>query len=64
MDGTFFEIDRLTHRYADGTTALKDISLTINKGKKIALLGNNGAGKSTFFHHLNGLFNLLWHDSF
>ena len=25
------------------------------KGKKIALLGNNGAGKSTFFQHLNGI---------
>ena len=52
---SFFEINQLTHRYADGTTALKDISLSINKGKKIALLGNNGAGKSTLFQHLNGI---------
>lgn len=55
MDELFFEINQLTHRYADGTTALKDLSLSIKKGKKIALLGNNGAGKSTLFQHLNGI---------
>ncbi|WP_338450749.1 ABC transporter ATP-binding protein [Niallia oryzisoli] len=51
----FFEINQLTHRYADGTTALHNLTLTIKKGKKIALLGKNGAGKSTLFQHLNGL---------
>ena len=35
--------------------ALHNLSLSINKGKKIALLGNNGAGKSTLFQHLNGI---------
>lgn len=42
-------------QYADGTAALQDLSLQIPKGKKVALLGNNGAGKSTFFKHINGL---------
>lgn len=55
MTDPFFEINELTHRYADGTTAVDHLSLTIPKGKKIALLGNNGAGKSTFFQHLNGI---------
>lgn len=55
MDEDFFEINQLTHRYADGTTALQHLSLSIHKGKKIALLGNNGAGKSTLFQHLNGI---------
>lgn len=55
MDEKFFEIDQLTHRYADGTIALQNLSLSIHKGKKIALLGNNGAGKSTLFQHLNGI---------
>jgi cobalt/nickel transport system ATP-binding protein len=55
MEEVFFEINQLTHRYADGTTALQNLSLTIQKGKKIALLGNNGAGKSTLFQHLNGI---------
>ena len=57
MDENFFEINQLTHRYADGTTALHNLSLSIRKGKKIALLGNNGAGKSTLFQHLNGILN-------
>ncbi|MBI9100254.1 MAG: ATP-binding cassette domain-containing protein, partial [Spirochaetaceae bacterium] len=30
-----------------GFHALKDISLTINKGEIIGLIGRNGAGKST-----------------
>ncbi len=55
LNELFFDIQHLTHTYADGTIALNDLSLTIAKGKKIALLGNNGAGKSTLFQHLNGL---------
>ncbi|MBK3493726.1 ATP-binding cassette domain-containing protein [Viridibacillus sp. YIM B01967] len=55
MDELFFDIQHLTHCYADGTVALEDLSLSIKKGKKIALLGNNGAGKSTLFQHLNGI---------
>ena len=55
MNEVFFEMDQLTHRYADGTMALHGLSLSIYKGKKIALLGNNGAGKSTLFQHLNGI---------
>ncbi|WP_071396480.1 energy-coupling factor ABC transporter ATP-binding protein [Bacillus tuaregi] len=51
----FFEIKQLTYRYADGTTALNNLTLSIEKGKRIALLGKNGAGKSTLFQHLNGL---------
>jgi cobalt/nickel transport system ATP-binding protein len=55
MDEVLFEIHQLTHRFADGTTGLRNLSLSIHKGKKIALLGNNGAGKSTLFQHLNGI---------
>ncbi|HWI47122.1 MAG TPA: ATP-binding cassette domain-containing protein [Rummeliibacillus sp.] len=55
MNELFFDIQNLTHRYADGTVALNKLSLRIAKGKKIALLGNNGAGKSTLFQHLNGI---------
>jgi cobalt/nickel transport system ATP-binding protein len=54
MQQILFDIDQLSHRYADGTIALKKLSLTIEQGKKIALLGHNGAGKSTLFLHLNG----------
>ncbi|MGG4264910.1 energy-coupling factor ABC transporter ATP-binding protein [Peribacillus simplex] len=55
MEEHIFNIEGLTHQFADGTFAIKDLSLTVQQGKKIALLGNNGAGKSTLFLHLNGL---------
>ena len=51
--------NNLFYRYGDGTEALKGISITLNQGKKIAILGNNGAGKSTFFLHLNGILKPL-----
>lgn len=41
--------------YIEGKDALKNIDLDIKKGEKIALMGRNGAGKSTFLKLLNGL---------
>ena len=50
------EIDHLTYSYpgADRPT-LKDITLQIEKGDFLAIVGNNGCGKSTFCKVLNGL---------
>jgi cobalt/nickel transport system ATP-binding protein len=44
----------LTYNYPDGTAALKGVELEITRGERVALLGENGAGKSTFLMHLNG----------
>ena len=44
--------------YPDGTHALKNVTLEIQRGKKIAVLGANGAGKSTLFLALNGILPL------
>lgn len=38
-----------------GDCAIHDLNLTIKKGEKIALVGENGAGKTTFVHLLVGL---------
>ena len=35
--------------------ALKDITLSINKGEFVAIVGHTGSGKTTFVQHLNAL---------
>ena len=37
-------------------SALKDISLTINHGDQVGLIGHNGAGKSTFLRLLSNIY--------
>jgi cobalt/nickel transport system ATP-binding protein len=49
------EIYNLSYVYADGTHALKDISLSIQATERVALVGANGSGKSTLLMHFNGL---------
>ncbi len=41
--------------YSDGTTALRGATMAIEKGRKVAVLGSNGAGKTTIFLHFNGI---------
>lgn len=44
--------------------ALDHVSIHINKGEFVAVLGHNGSGKSTFAKHLNGILShqegILW----
>lgn len=50
------EIDHLTYSYPGAEQpTLKDITVTIEKGDFLAIVGNNGCGKSTFCKTLNGL---------
>lgn len=48
------EIENCSYSYADGTVALKDISLAIEQGEKVVLIGPNGAGKSTLLLAMGG----------
>jgi len=50
-----FRLENLSHCYSDGTLALDDVSLSFERGARIALLGTNGSGKTTLLHHLNGI---------
>ena len=43
------------HTYYGAIHALKGISLTVNEGEIVTLLGANGAGKSTTLRSINGL---------
>ncbi len=50
-------IKNLTKTYADGTQALKGINLEVKAGEFCALLGANGAGKTTIIGIITGLVN-------
>lgn len=50
------EMKDLTFRYQeDQTPALNKVSLNINQGEWIAIIGHNGSGKSTLAKTINGL---------
>lgn len=52
-------LDHVNYIYSKGTAyekqALKDVSLKIEDGEFIGLIGHTGSGKSTLIQHLNGL---------
>ena len=53
---SIIKADNLYFTYdGENTPALNGLSLDIQKGKKIAVMGANGSGKSTFFLCLNGI---------
>lgn len=56
---TILEIRDLTYIYGAGTPferrALKQVSLSIQKGEIIGIIGHTGSGKSTLIQHFNGL---------
>lgn len=50
------EAENLSYSYdGNGSKALNGLSVKIRRGKKIAFMGENGSGKSTFFLCLNGI---------
>ena len=53
------EIKNLTHYYSKGTphqvAAIDNVSLTIEKGELVGIIGHTGSGKSTLISHFNGL---------
>lgn len=55
MSEILIKVEHLHYQYEDGTPALKNINLEIQKGETLAFLGPNGSGKSTFFLCLNGV---------
>lgn len=53
------ETKNLTYKYSVGTpfetTAVDDVSVVIEQGEFVGVIGHTGSGKSTFIQHLNGL---------
>jgi len=51
-----FELKEVSYSYLDGIPALREISLTVKAGERVAILGANGSGKSTLLKLLDGLY--------
>nr|WP_256378336.1 ABC-F family ATPase [Niveibacterium sp. COAC-50] len=48
------EIEKLTFAYEPGKPIIKDLTLTIDAGDKVAIIGENGVGKTTLLKLLMG----------
>ena len=52
MSQPIIEIKHLKKSYGQNEV-LKDISLSVNKGEVISIIGSSGSGKSTFLRSIN-----------
>ena len=55
MKQPILSVRDLHYVYGNGQAGLDGVNLDINEGEKIAVIGSNGAGKSTFFLNVNGV---------
>jgi len=51
---SFLEVESLTKHFG-GLTAVKSVSLQVNKGQIVGLIGPNGAGKTTLLRLITGI---------
>ena len=49
------ELDHVSFTYPNGFEAVKDLCLAVDPGEKVAVIGENGAGKTTMAKLVNGL---------
>ena len=49
MNQPILELRCVSYAYPDSPLAVEDLSFAVEKGERVAVLGRNGAGKSTFF---------------
>ncbi|MBE6086801.1 MAG: energy-coupling factor ABC transporter ATP-binding protein [Clostridium beijerinckii] len=55
MRKLILKIEDLHYDYGNGKSALNGVNVDIYEGEKIAVIGSNGSGKSTFFLNVDGV---------
>ena len=55
-EGNVIDIENVAFAYENGKNVLDNISLSIKKGEKVAILGRSGVGKSTLVKLLTGTY--------
>ena len=54
----YIEFNNVTHAYEEGNDVLHNVSLKLEKGRKLALVGPSGGGKTTLCHLLPNFYKL------
>jgi len=49
------QVDALCYHYEVGRPVLRDVSIVVNSGELLAVMGRNASGKTTLVKHFNGL---------
>lgn len=55
MENAIIKVENLSYHYGGGEKVLDGVNVELYPGQKIAVVGSNGSGKSTFFLNINGV---------
>jgi len=50
-----FTVENLTYRFSDGTTAVNNVSFSLEGGNLIGILGSSGTGKTSLLNLMSGI---------
>lgn len=68
MKKPILKVENLCFAYGNGEAVINEVNVEVYEGEKIAVIGSNGSGKSTFFLNVNGVLtpdqgNIIYRDT-